>query len=112
MQLVRQRVDVGEAGEVADDRRHARPPAAARRQDRPHLVGAAHLSGHLARQLEHVAVQQEEARQVEVADHAQLLVEARLRLLTRLPAGVALAHAARSTTSASLRSASGSSEPG
>ena len=79
-QLVGDRVDVREPGEVADDRRHARPTAAAGRQQAARRLRPAHLRRHLARQLEHVAVEQEEAGQAEVADHAQLLVEPRGRL--------------------------------
>ena len=74
-QLVLDRVDVREAGEVADDRGHARAAPAPRREQPPRRLRPAHLEGHLARQLEQVAMQEEEARQPEVADHAQLLVE-------------------------------------
>ena len=86
-QLVGDRVDVREAGEVADDRGHARAPPPPRRQQAPRGLRPAHLAGHLARQLEHVAVQQEEARQAEMADHPQLLLQARLRVGA---AGIAL----------------------
>ena len=76
VELLLHRVDVREAGQVADDRGHARPPPPPRRQERPRRVRPAHLARHLARQLQHLAVEQEEARQAEVADHAQLLLEA------------------------------------
>jgi hypothetical protein len=78
-ELVGNRVDVREAGEVADDRGHARPAPAAGRQQPPRRLAVAHFAGHLAGQLEHVAVQQEEARQPQPADHAQLLLQARSR---------------------------------
>ena len=74
-----QRVDVREAGEVADDRGHARAPPPPRRQRGAGRCRPAHLGRHLARQLEQVAVQQEEARQAELADHPQLLGQAGLR---------------------------------
>ena len=62
-QLVGDRVDVREPGEVADDRGHRGPAPAPRRQQRPHRRRPAHLDRHLARQLQQVAVQQEEAGQ-------------------------------------------------
>ena len=77
-QLVGHRVDVREAGEVADDRGHRRPAPAARRQQRPHRRRPAHLHRHLARQLQQVAVQQEEAGQAQRVDHPQLLLEPRV----------------------------------
>ena len=89
-QLLLDRVDVREAGEEADDRRDARPPPPARRQHRARGVRAAHLGGHLARQLEHVAVEQEEPRQAERADHAKLLLEPGARLGVAGAARVAL----------------------
>ena len=61
-QLVGDRVDMRQPGQEADDRGHARAPAAPRRQQRPGRVRAAHLDRDLARQLEHVVVQQKEAR--------------------------------------------------
>ena len=78
-QLVGHRVDVREAGEVADDRGHRGPAPAARRQQRPHRRRPAHLHRHLARQLQQVAVQQEEAGQAQRVDHPQLLLEPRVR---------------------------------
>ena len=62
-------------GQVADDRADARAAAAAGRQQHPRRVGAAHLERHLAGDLEHLVVQQEEARQPVVADQRELLVE-------------------------------------
>ena len=79
-QLVRDRVDVREAGEVADDRGHRGAAPAAGRQQRARRVRPAHLDRDLARELQQVAVQEEEARQAERADHAQLLLQAGVRL--------------------------------
>ena len=60
-QLVRDRVDVREAGQVADERAHGRPASAAGRQHVPHRARPAHLEGDLTRELEHFPVEQEEA---------------------------------------------------
>ena len=70
-------IDVREAGEVADERADGRAAAAARRQHVPHRAGAAHLDRDLARELEHLPVQQEEAGEAELVDQRELLVEAR-----------------------------------
>ena len=70
------RVDVREAGQVADDRADARPAAAARRQRVARRAGAAHLEGALARELEHLPVEEEEAGEPEARDQRELLVEA------------------------------------
>src|SRR5205807_3202228 len=67
-QLVGDRVNVREAGQVADDRGDARAAAATGRQQRASRVGAADFYRHLARELEHVVVQQEEARQPQRLD--------------------------------------------
>ena len=92
-QLVLDRVHVREAGQVADDRGHARPAAAAGRQQPAGGLGAADVGRHLTGQLEQVAMEDEEAREPEVADHAQLLVEPGLGLGAHAPAAVALVHA-------------------
>ncbi len=76
-QLVGDRVDVREAGQVADDRGDARAAAAPGRQQRPRGVGPADLDRDLAGELEHVVVQQEEAGQPERLDDPQLLLQAR-----------------------------------
>ena len=95
-QLVGDRVDVREAGEVADDRGHRGAAAAPRRQQRARRVGPAHLDGDLARELEHVAVQEEEAGQAERVDHPQLLLQARARRgAVRVAGRVALLEALR-----------------
>ena len=85
------RVDVGEAGQVADDRADAGAAAAARRQHGARRLRPAHLGGDLARQLEQVAVEEEEAREVELADRRQLLLQSPLRLEQAGAAAVALA---------------------
>ncbi len=69
------RVDVREPGEVADDRADARAAAAAGWERVPGAAGAAHLERAGAGQLEHLPVQQEEARETEPPDQRQLLVE-------------------------------------
>ena len=74
------RVDVREAGQIADDRADARAAPAPGWQQVARRVGAADLGGDLARELEQVEVQEEEAREPEPADHPQLLVEPRLGL--------------------------------
>ena len=93
-ELVLHRVDVREAGRVADDRGHARarprPGGSSARRVRP-----PHLHGHLPRQLEHVAVEEEEAEEPQVADHPQLLIEPPLGLGPGAPAAVAVPPAAR-----------------
>ncbi len=76
-ELVLHRVDVREPREVADDRRHRRPAPPSRRQQGPHRVRPPHLGRHLARELEQLPVQDEEARQPERADDAQLLLQPR-----------------------------------
>ena len=65
------RVDVREAGQVADDRADRAAAAAARRQRVARRAGAAHLEGDLARELEHLPVEQEEAGEPELARSAR-----------------------------------------
>ncbi len=83
-------VDVREPGEVADHRADARPAPAPRRQQHSRRVGPPHLDGHLARQLEDVVVQEKEARELELADHGELLFQAPLGLGAIAIAGVAM----------------------
>ena len=80
-QLIGDRIDVREAGQVADNRGHARAAAAPGRQQRPRAVWAAHLDRDLARQLEQIVVEQEEAGQPQRLDDPQLLKEAAPRAL-------------------------------
>ena len=75
-ELVRDRVDVREAGQVADERADRRAAAAARRQHVPHRAGPAHLERDLARELEHLPVQQEEAGEPELVDQRRALPRA------------------------------------
>ena len=92
-ELVLDRVDVREAGEVADDRGHRGAAAAARRQQRARRVRPPHLDRHVARELQQVAVQDEEAGQAERLDHPQLLLQARVRVRVAGVRGrVALVH--------------------
>ena len=70
------RIDVREPGEVADDRADRGAAAPARRQRAARRVAAAHAHGDLARQLQHLPVQQEEAGEPELGDQRQLLLQA------------------------------------
>ena len=78
-ELVRDRVDVREAGEVADDRADRAPAPAARRQEAPRRVRAAHLARALARELEHLVVEEEEPGEPELVDERELALEASAR---------------------------------
>ena len=61
------RVDVGEAGQVADDRADRAAAAAAGRERVAGRAGAAHLDGDLAGELEHLPVEQEEPGELQLA---------------------------------------------
>ena len=74
-EVVRDRVDVREAGQVADERADRRAAPAAGRQDVPHRAGAAHLERDLARELEHLPVEEEEAGEAELVDERELLFQ-------------------------------------
>ena len=87
------RVDVGEAGQVADDRADAGAAAAAGRQHGARRGRAAHLARDLAGQLQQLVVEEEEAGEVEAADRRQLLLEPGLGLAPARVAAVALAEA-------------------
>src|SRR5439155_1213478 len=71
------RVDVRETREVADDRADGAPAAATGRQDVARRRAAPYLERARARQLEHLPVQEEEAREPELVDQRELLVEPR-----------------------------------
>ena len=73
-------VDVREAREVADDGADARAAPAPRRQHVARGVRPAHLERDLAGQLQHLEVQQEEAREPVVGDERQLLLQPAGRL--------------------------------
>ena len=81
------RVDVGEAGEVADDRADARAPPPPRRQDVARRVASAHLERAGAGQLEHLPVEQEEPGEAEPGDQRKLGLEAVVGALL-VPVGV------------------------
>ena len=68
-QVVLERIDVREADQVADDRADRRSASASRRQVAELAAGtiAADLDRDLPRQLEQIAVEQEEAGQLVVA---------------------------------------------
>ena len=66
------RIDVREPGQVADDRADRAPPPAPRRQQVARRAGAAHLGSHVARQLQHLPVEKEEAGEAELGDQRQL----------------------------------------
>ena len=68
-------VDVREAGEVADDRADARPSPSSRRERVSRRARAADLERALARELEHLPVQEEEAGQAKPRDQRELVVE-------------------------------------
>ena len=74
-QVVRDRVDVRETGQVADDRADGAPAPAARRQEAPRRAGPSHFGGNLACELEHLPVEQEEAGEPELVDQRQLVLE-------------------------------------
>ena len=74
-EVVRDRIDVREAGQVADERADRRAAPAPGRQDVPHRAGAAHLERDLARELEHLPVEEEEAGEAELVDQRELLLE-------------------------------------
>ena len=74
-ELVLHRVDVGEAGQVADQRADARSAAPSGRQQPPGRFRTTHLHRHLAGQLQHVLVEEEEAGEPQLPDQRQLLVQ-------------------------------------
>ena len=75
-QVGRDGIHVREAGQVADDRADGRTAASARRQHLPRDRVAAYLDGDLARELEHLPVQEEEAGEADALDQRELFVEA------------------------------------
>ena len=74
-ELVLHRVDVGEAGQVADQRADTRSAAPSGRQQPPGRFRTAHLHRNLAGQLQHVLVEEEEAGEPQLPDQRQLLVQ-------------------------------------
>ena len=97
-EVVRDRVDVREAGQVADERADRRAAPAAGRQHVPHRAGAAHLERDLARELEHLPVEEEEAGKAELVDQRELLLEPPAHApLVAVQVGVALGERASQT---------------
>ena len=74
-EVVRDRIDMREAREVADDRADGASTATPGRQEAPGRVAPAHLQGALPRDLEHLPVEQEEAGELELVDQRQLALE-------------------------------------
>ncbi len=74
-QVVGDRIDVGQAGQEADDRRDARAATSPRRQQRTDAAGAANLERDLPGQLQQVVVKQEETRQGQALDDPKLLLQ-------------------------------------
>ena len=72
----RDRIDVREPGQVADDRADRAAAPTPRRQRAPRRVASPHLVRALARELEHLPVEQEEAGEPELVDQRELLVAA------------------------------------
>ena len=79
-EVLRDRVDVREAGQVADDRSHRRAPPPPRRQPAPRRAGPADPVRELPRQLEHLPVEEEEAGEAELVDQLELGLEPRASL--------------------------------
>jgi hypothetical protein len=75
-EVVRDRVDVREAGEVADDRADRAAASPPRRQEAARRFPATHLERDLARELEHLPVQEEEPGEPELVDEPELVLEA------------------------------------
>ena len=75
-ELVRDRVDVREAGEVTDDRADRAATAPAGRQEAARRVAATYLQGALPCQLEHLPVEQEEPGETELVDERELGLQA------------------------------------
>jgi hypothetical protein len=69
------RVHVRQPGQVADDRADGRAPPPPRRQRAARRLPPAHLDGDVARELEHLVVQEEEPGEADLVDQLQLLVE-------------------------------------
>ena len=72
-EVVLDRVDVREPGQVADDRADRAAPSPPRRQEHARRVAAAHLERALPRELEHLVVEEEEPREAEPSISASSL---------------------------------------
>ena len=93
--LVGDRVDVREPDQVAHERGDGRSAPTPGCEQRPHRLASPNLRRDLARQLEHVVVEQEEAREAELADHRELLLETPLRPRALRDGGKAILQAGR-----------------
>src|SRR5262249_11487837 len=76
-ELVRDRIDVREPGEVTDDRSDRAPPSASGREEAPRRVGPAHLVRAFPCDLEYRVVEEEEASEPELVDERELAFETR-----------------------------------
>ena len=81
-EVVLHRIDVGEAREIADDRADRAAASSPRREEVPRRVPTAHLERGLARELEHLVVEEKEPREPELLDQLQLVVQALACLLS------------------------------
>jgi hypothetical protein len=84
-------VDVGEPGQIADERADRAPASPSRREEVAGRAGAADLERDLARELEHLPVEKEEAGEAELGDERQLLAQARIRAGAQSDGRVAVA---------------------
>src|SRR5205823_5027266 len=71
----RDRVDVRQPGQVADERADRATATATRREDGARRVATTHLVRDLAGKLEHLPVQEEEPGQAELVDEGELLAQ-------------------------------------
>src|SRR6185436_18367493 len=74
----RDRVNVREAGQVADDRADGASPAPAGREQVARRAGSPHLERDLTRELENLPVEEEEAGEAELGDERELFAQARI----------------------------------
>ena len=111
-EVVLHRVDVREAGQVADDRADRAASPTPRRQEMPRRVAAAHLERDLPRELEHLLVEQEEPREPELVDQRQLALQAcaRASLATASRASYRSPNACAHTSASRRIAGSGPSE--
>ena len=79
-EVVRDRIDVGEAGEVADDRADRAAASSTGRKEMSRRVEPAHLERSFAGELEHLVVEEEEPGEPELVDQRELVVQAGARL--------------------------------
>ena len=76
-EILRDRIDVREPGQVTDDRAHRRAAPPSRRQEAARRPGPADPTGDLPRELEHLPVEEEEAGEAELVDQSELSLEPR-----------------------------------